>query len=149
MPGHDHIDAMLARMQPVNLDALALLCSPQEEEFLRRKLSPANYRRAARKRARLVWRYAAIVRSNTRVLREICEVVAVDQAGEQAHYRSLVETAVQLRLSVLKLQAQAMLQWMWPGSVAAIRPVMDAYQRLSGELQHLGKPATEVASRGA
>jgi len=140
--------ALAEAIRPIDVEAFRNLISPAEDEYLRRRLPPGQFRAVRRERLRAMAAYVQIVAANASVL------VRAGQAALAGSDPHIVETAHQLVNDALLLRrnaalalARIYLALLWPNSgIAAVR-VADRYERLSGAAMLLGRlqnPAVPV-----
>lgn len=99
-----------SQLVPVDLEAFENLMDPEEEHYLRKNLSPAEFRRVQRTRLRVSKMYVAALSQNARVLVAVGQSVrsnadpAVAATGQE-----IVQRAIRLRiwclLSLVRMNA--------------------------------------------
>ncbi len=106
----DALQTEAGQLTPIDLEAFENLTDPEEERYLRRNLSPAEFRRVQRSRLRAAKMYVAALSHNAGVL------AAVGQSARSSAHpaiaatgQEIVQRAIQLRiwclLSLLRMNA--------------------------------------------
>ncbi len=139
------------REQIVAVDAQAFrnLTSPEEEEFLRRNLSPAKFRVIRRKRLRAALGYVAAVASNAAVLAKMGESArhSADPVVAEAG-RKLVDDAIRLRISALQAEVKLCCGIVFPGAWFPVSGLPERYESMTRQGLYLGRlqyPARGIA----
>ena len=140
--------ALLRKIEPIDIEAFRNLVDPAENEYLRRRLSAAEFRKVQRERLRAAAAYIRVAGRNSAVL------VALGQAALSAADGATVEAARQLVDNALLLRRNATVALLrinialaWPHSALAAAPVLQGYEQLSGRAMLLGRlqnPAVPV-----
>ena len=140
--------ARVQRIEPIDIEAFRNLVDPTENEYLRRRLPAAEFRRVQRERLRAAAAYIRVSGRNAAVL------VAIGQAALSASDGATVEAARQLVDNALLLRRNASVALLriyvafaWPHSALAAAPVLHGYEQLSGRAMLLGRlqnPAVPV-----
>ncbi len=135
-------------IRPIDVEAFRNLINPAEDDYLRRRLPPTEFRSVRRARLRAVAAYVQVAGRNAAVLVRMGESALASgnpQFVESA--QRLVNDALLLRRNATVALARIYIALAWPNSgVAAVR-VVDRYERLSGSAMLLGRlqnPATPV-----
>ncbi len=140
---------LAGRIQPVDIRAFRNLTNPAEEDYLREKLAPADFRVVQRERLRAALAYISCAAGNAAVLVRVGEAArhspdpSIAAAGEQ-----LVETAIRLRIFAFQAMVKLRLGLLVPGARVSASGLVENYERVTrlvfqlGRLQHSG---TEVA----
>jgi len=135
-------------IRPIDIEAFRNLIDPAEDDYLRRRLQPSQFRRVRRERLRAMAAYVEIAGRNASVLVRIGEAarasgdVRVAGAAQQ-----LVNDALLLRRNATVALARIYLALAWPNSGFAAARVVDRYEQLSGAAMLLGRlqnPAVPV-----
>ena len=106
----DALHTYTGQLTPVDLEAFENLADPEEEQFLRNNLSPADFRRVQRTRLRAAKLYVAVLSRNAAVL------VSVGQSARSnadpniaATGQEIVQRAIRLKIwclvSLLRIDA--------------------------------------------
>ncbi len=82
--------ALARRIEPIDIEAFRNLVSPTEDEYLRRRLPPGEFRRVQRERLRAAAAYIRVAGRNAAVL------IAIGQPALAASDTATVEAARQL-----------------------------------------------------
>jgi len=134
-------DASLAgQIQPIDIEAFRNLVDPDENAFLRRRLSAEAFRAVQRERLYAMAAYVRTVGRNADVLIRISQSAlnssdprTVDAA------RQLVDQALLLRRNVIFALARIYAALAWPTSGLAAGSLLDSYERMSGSAMLLGR----------
>jgi hypothetical protein len=140
-------DASLA-ICPIDLEAFRNLINPAEDEYLRRRLPPPQFRMVRRERLRAMAVYVQVAAGNAAVLVRVGEMaLASGEPAVAAAAQQLVNHALLLRRNSTAALARIYLALAWPYSEFAAVRVVDHYERLSGSAMLLGRlqnPAVAV-----
>jgi hypothetical protein len=139
---------LAATIRPIDIEAFRNLINPAEDDYLRRRLPPAQFRMVRRERLRAMAAYVHIAGRNA---------VALVQVGESAldggdprlagAALQLVNDALLLRRNTTVARLRICLALAWPGSRFGAVRVVDRYERLSSAAMLLGRlqnPAVPV-----
>jgi hypothetical protein len=135
-------------IRPIDIHAFRNLIDPAEDDYLRRRLPPAQFRLVRRERLRAMAAYAQVAGRNAAVLVRIGEAALASgdvRIAEAAH--QLVNDAVLLRRNTTVALARIYLALAWPNSRFAAVRVVDRYEQVSGTAMLLGRlqnPAVAV-----
>jgi hypothetical protein len=138
----------LAATCPLDVEAFRNLVNPAEDQYLRRRLPPAQFRMVRRERLRAMAVYVHVAGRNATLLMQAGEAALAGgdprlaQAAQQ-----LVNDALLLRRNATVALARIYLALAWPNSEFAAVRVADRYERLSGTAMLLGRlqnPAVPV-----
>jgi hypothetical protein len=127
-------------IRPIDIEAFRNLIDPAEDDYLRRRLQPSQFRRVRRERLRAMAAYVEIAGRNASVLVRVGEAalatgdVRVADAAQQ-----LVNDALLLRRNATVALARIYLALVWPNSGFAAVRVVDRYEQLSGAAMLLGR----------
>jgi hypothetical protein len=137
-----------AAIRPIDVEAFRNLINPAEEEYLRRRLPPAQYRVVRRERLRAMAAYVQVAASNAAVLVRVGEVaLASGDSRITLAAQEVVNDALLLRRNTTVALARIYLALAWPNSGFAAVRVIDRYEQLSGAAMLLGRlqnPAVPV-----
>ena len=132
--------ALARRIEPIDIEAFRNLVDPMENEYLRRRLPGAEFRRVQRERLRAAGAYIRVAGKNAAVL------IAIGQAALSSTDGATVEAARQLVDNALLLRRNASFALLriyvalaWPHSAFAAAPVLHGYEQLSGRAMLLGR----------
>jgi hypothetical protein len=135
-------------IRPIDIDAFRNLINPIEDEYLRRRLPPSQFRMVRRERLRAMAAYVEAAASNATVLVRVGEkALATGDARIAEAAQQLVNDALLLRRNTTVALARIYLALAWPNSEFAAVRVVDRYERLSGTAMLLGRlqnPAVPV-----
>lgn len=118
---------------PVNLTALLNLMDQRQKDFLRRNLSPAEFRSIARERNRVALGYARRISHNTAVLTrwaESARISAPDNATAEAA-AELATLGVRTRFYVIAVILSLYADYMFPDLVE-LKELVARYEILTG-----------------
>jgi hypothetical protein len=127
-------------IRPIDVQAFRNLANPLEDEYLRRRLAPAQFRLVRRERLRAMAAYVRVVGANAAVLVRVGEAALADgdlhlvQAAQQ-----LVNDALLLRRNASLALARIYFALAWPYSNFAAVRVADRYEQASGSAMLLGR----------
>jgi len=140
--------ALVRKIEPIDIEAFRNLVDPTENEYLRRRLPAAEFRRVQRERLRAAAAYIRVAGRNAAVL------VAIGQGALGATDGATVEAARQLVDNALLLRRNASVALFgiyvaiaWPNTAVVAAPVLHGYEQLNGRAMLLGRlqnPAVPV-----
>jgi hypothetical protein len=126
-------------IRAVDVEAFRNLVDPDEENFLRTNLAPAEFRRIQRERLRAAVQYVSCAAQNAAVLLRLADAGrrSSDAATAEAAQK-LVDNAIRLRLYALHAIPRLYLGMVVPG--ARISPVLIAerYEQMTRQVVLLG-----------
>jgi len=140
--------ALAVKIRPIDVEAFRNLIDPAEDEYLRHRLPPGQFRSVRRARLRAIAAYVQVALSNASILVRVGESALAGgnpQLAESAH--RLVNDALLLRRNATIALARILLAVAWPNSGLAAVRVVDRYERLSSSAMLLGRlqnPAVAV-----
>ena len=140
--------SLAGAIQPLDLEAFRNLTDAAEDEYLRRRLRPADFRSVRRERLRATAAYVQVAGRNATVLVRIGQSAlgANDsEIAEAAH--QLVEQALLMRRNATFALVKIYVALAWPNSGFAAKRIVVSYQQLSGSAMLLGRlqnPAVPV-----
>ena len=136
------------QLQPIDLEAFRNLVNPAEDEYLRRRLPPSEFRTVRRERLRAVAAYVQASGRNAAALINIGQAaLAANDAHTAEAARQLVNDALLLRRNATFALLKIYLVLAWPHSVLSAAPVLRGYEQMNGSAMLLGRlqnPATPV-----
>jgi hypothetical protein len=127
------LEDLVGRTRPVDLEAFRNLIDPAEEEFLRAKLPPRDFRAVQRERLRAAVDYVQSASHNAAILLRLGEAAArsadpsVAAAGQQ-----MIDRAIRLRLYALLSTVKLYIGVALPGARLSTGRLVESYQQLSG-----------------
>ncbi len=140
--------SLAGRIQPIDIEAFRNLIDPAEDEYLRRRLSGAEFRAVQRKRLRAMAAYISTASQNAGVLVLIGQhALAASDAHTAEAARQLVDNALLLRRNATFALLRIYIALAWPISGLAAGQVLTGYERVNGSAMLLGRlqsPATPV-----
>lgn len=128
------------RLQPVDVEAFRNLIDPAEEEFLRRRLPPADFRRIQRERLGAAKEYIAGAARNARILLQLAEPArhsADPEVAESA--QKLIDEATRLRLYAFQATARIYFVMLFPSRRTSPLRVAESYEQMSHRVVTLGR----------
>jgi hypothetical protein len=134
-------------IRPIDVEAFRNLINPAEDDYLRRRLPPTEFRTVRRARLRALAAYVQVAAINASVLVRVGESALASgnpQFTESAH--RLVNDALMLRRNTTLALARIYLALAWPNSGVAALRVVDRYERLSGSAMLLGRLQNPAAT---
>jgi hypothetical protein len=126
-------------MRAVDLDAFRNLVDPDEEEFLRSNLPPAEFRRIQRERLRAAVEYVSCAARNAGVLLRLADAGrrSPDPATAEAAEK-LVQNALRLRLYALQAIPKLYLGMALPGARISAVGIAERYEQMTRLVVLLG-----------
>jgi hypothetical protein len=132
--------SLAASIRPIDIEAFRNLINSAEDDYLRRRLPPAQFRMVRRERLRAMAAYVHVAANNASVLVRMGEAaLASDDARIAVAAHQLVNDALLLRRNATVALARIYLALAWPYSGFAAVRVVDRYERLSGAAMLLGR----------
>ena len=133
-------DGASSEIQPIDLDAFRNLADPAEDDYLQRRLAPADYRRVRRLRLQAMAAYVQIAAQNAVVLIHLGQsALSSSDAETAAAARDLINDALLLRRNATFAMFKIYVAWVWPNGGVAAGGVLDGYQHLNGSAMLLGR----------
>lgn len=140
--------SLAGSIQPLDLEAFRNLSDPREDEYLLRRLPPADFRRVQRQRLRAMAAYIQIAGRNATVLVRMGQQALAASDPETADAaRQLVNQALLLRRNATFALLKIYIAVAWPNSGFAANPILHRYEQLTGSAMLLGRlqnPAVPV-----
>ena len=137
-----------AQIQPIDVEAFRVLVDPAEDDYLRRRLSAAEFRVVRRERLRAMAAYIRIAGRNAAVLVRMAQgALTVGDADTAEAARRLVDNALLLRRNAAFALLRIYIALAWPNSGLAAVAVLHGYEQLNGSAMLLGRlqnPAAPV-----
>jgi hypothetical protein len=137
-----------AAIRPIDVQAFRNLINPAEDDYLRRRLPPGQFRVVRRERLRAMAAYVQVAASNAAVLVHVGQAALANgdpRVAGAAH--ELVNDALLLRRNATVAMVRIYVALAWPHSGFAADRVVDRYEQLSGTAMLLGRlqnPAVPV-----
>jgi hypothetical protein len=139
---------LAAQIQPIDIEAFRNLVDPAEDEYLRRRLPPAQYRSVQRERLRAAAVYIQIAGRNAAVLVRLGQsAFSSSDTSTAAAARQLVESALLLRRNCAFALIRIYIALAWPNGGATAELIPHGYEQLNGSAMLLGRlqnPAAPV-----
>jgi hypothetical protein len=135
-------------IQPIDVEAFRNLVNPAEDNYLRLRLPPPQFRQVRRQRLLAMAAYVKAAGRNADVLMRIGHAaLASPDARAVLAAQQLVSDAVLLRRNAALSLAKIYVALAWPNSGLVASRVADGYERLNGSAMLLGRlqnPAVAV-----
>jgi hypothetical protein len=131
----------------INVEAFRNLINPAEDEYLRRRLPAAQFRRVRRARLRAMAAYVQVAGNNAGVLVRMGEAALASgdpRVSEAA--RQLVDHALLLRRNTTLALARIYVALALPSSTFAAVRVVERYEQVSGSAMLLGRLQNPAAA---
>ena len=139
---------LVATIHPIDIEAFRNLINPAEDDYLRRRLPPSQFRVVRRERLRAMAAYVQVAASNATVLVRVGQgALASNDPRVLRVAQQVVNDALLLRRNTTVALARIYLAVAWPNSDFAAVRVVDRYEELSGAAMLLGRlqnPAVPV-----
>jgi len=140
--------ANLQEIQPIDIHAFRNLVDPAEDEYLRTRLAPVEFRRVQRERLRATAAYIQVAGRNAAVLAIIGQAaLSSGNAPTAVAARQLVNSALLLRRNASFALFRVYFGLAWPSSGHTASGVLRGYEQLNGCAMLLGRlqnPAVPV-----
>ena len=140
--------SLAGQIQPIDVEAFRVLVNPAEDDYLRRRLSAAEFRVVRRERLRAMAAYIRIAGRNAAVLVRMAQgALTVGDADTAEAARRLVDNALLLRRNAAFALLRIYIALAWPNSGLAAVAVLHGYEQLNGSAMLLGRlqnPAAPV-----
>lgn len=135
-------------IQPLDIEAFRNLTDTREDEYLRRRLPPGDFRAVRRQRLRAMAAYVQVAGKNAAVLIRIGQsALAANDPHTLEAAHQLVDQALLLRRNATFALLKIYLALAWPNSGFAASPILHGYEQLNGSAMLLGRlqnPAVPV-----
>ena len=132
--------ALVAQIQPIDIEAFRNLVDPAEDEYLRRRLSDSEFRGVRRERLRAMAAYIRAAGQNAAVLVRLGQsALAAGDAQTTEAARQLIEGAVLLRRNAAFALFRIYVALAWPTGGTSALPILHGYERLNGSAMLLGR----------
>jgi hypothetical protein len=126
-------------LQTVDVEAFRNLIDPDEEQYLRDHLRPADFRRIQRERLQAAVEYISCAAQNAAVLVRLGEAARRHpDPATAAAAETLVKNAVQLRLYALQAIPRLYVAMVLPGRRVAPLRVAESYELVTRQVVLLG-----------
>jgi hypothetical protein len=131
---------LVATIRPIDVEAFRNLINPAEDDYLRRRLPPPQFRVVRRERLRAMAAYVQVAASNATVLVRVGQgALASDDPRVLRAAQQVVNDALLLRRNSTVALARIYLALAWPSFDFAAARVVDRYEQLSGAAMLLGR----------
>jgi hypothetical protein len=140
--------SLVGSIQPLDMEAFRNLIDPREDEYLHRRLPPADFRRVQRERLRAMATYIQVAGRNATILVRIGQsALAASDPQTADAARQLIDQALLLRRNATFALLKIYVAMAWPNSGFTANPILHGYEQLSGFAMLLGRlqnPAAPV-----
>ena len=140
--------SLAQQIQPLDVEAFRNLVDPAEDDYLRRRLSAAEFRLVRRERLRAMAAYIRIAGKNAAVLVRMGQgALTAGDADTAEAARRVVDNALLLRRNATFVLLRIYIALAWPTSGMAAVPILHGYEQLNGSAMLLGRlqnPAAPV-----
>jgi hypothetical protein len=128
------------QIQPIDIEAFRNLVDPAEDDYLRRRLPPSEFRTVRRKRLLAMAAYVQVSAKNAAVLIRVAQnaLTAGDTDTAEAA-RRLVNDALLLRRNATFALLKIYVVLAWPSSGTQAAPVLHGYEQMNGSAMLLGR----------
>ena len=131
---------LFATIRPIDIEAFRNLINPAEDDYLRRRLPPPQFRVVRRERLRAMAAYVQVAARNAAVLVSVGEgALASGDPRVLRAAQQVVSDALLLRRNTTLALARIYLAIAWPSSGFAAVRVVARYEQLSGAAMLLGR----------
>ena len=128
------------QIQAIDVEAFRNLVDPAEDEYLRRRLGPSEFRSVRRKRLRATAAYIQVAKRNAALLALIGqEALASGDPTTIEAAQQLVDSAMLLRTNASVALFRICVALAWPRSGQTASGVLHGYEQLSGRAMLLGR----------
>ena len=129
----------IQQLRSVDLRAFRNLMDPEEEEYLRRRLLPADFRRIQRERLCAAVEYVRCAAFNAGVLMHFAEAArrSPDPAAARAAAK-LIDNAIRLRSYAFQVIPRLYLAMVFPGRRISSARVAESYEQMTRQVVLLG-----------
>ena len=138
-----------SHLRAVDVEAFRNLMDPSEEEFLRSRLEPHEFRKLERERLRAAIEYLSAAAENAAILLRLGEAARRGpDAATAAAADKLIDDAIRLRLYAFQALPRLYLAMILPGMPISPARVADSYERMTRQVILLGlqHPPSGVSS---
>jgi len=126
-------------LSPVDVEAFRNLIDPAEEEFLRSRLQPRDFRRIQRERLRAAVEYIAGAARNAAILLRLAEAARHSPDPAVVHSaQKLTDEATRLRLYAFQAIPRLYLAMLFPTRRTAPLRVAESYEQMTQQVISLG-----------
>jgi hypothetical protein len=132
------LDDWEAKKYEVDLEAFRILLDPAEEQYLRRKLPPAEFRHFQKQRLALALRSLDLVGKNAAMLLKLGQLARESANPALAkEAEDLIYGALRLRVNLLHVQPYLWLKWIFPGWTLSVPAFAMPYEELLSYLSRV------------
>jgi hypothetical protein len=133
------LDNPAEHIHAVDVEAFRNLVDPDEEDFLRTNLAPAEFRRIQRERLRAAVEYVSCAAQNAAVLLRLADAGrrSSDAATAEAAQK-LVDNAIRLRLYALHAIPRLYIGMVLPGARISPVRIAERYEQMTRQVVLLG-----------
>jgi len=141
------VEELSSRIRPVDIQAFRTLVDPGEAQFLRMRLSHAEFRKIQRERVRAAVEYIWCAAQNAAILVRIGEAArrsgdpSIAEAGEK-----LVYSGIRLRILSAQALVKLYIEMILPGTRISAAELVEVYERMTRQVFVLGRLQRATAS---
>jgi hypothetical protein len=133
-------DSLARQIKPIDVEAFRNLANPAEDEFLRQRLPPGEFRRVQRVRLHAMSAYVRTAGRNATVLIQIGQQAVTSSHEPTAEAaRHLVNQALLLRRNAAFALVKIHIALAWPTAELTPAPILHAYEELNGSVMLLSR----------
>jgi len=126
-------------IRSVDVDAFRNLIDPDEEEFLRTSLQPAEFRKIQRERLRAAAEYVSSAATNAAILLRLAEAARRGSNPATAEAAGkLIDDAIRLRFFAFHALARLYLGMVLPGTRVSSVRIAESYEQMTRRVVMLG-----------
>ena len=126
-------------IRSVDIQAFRNLIDPAEEEFLRRNLLPAEFRKIRRERLLAAVEYISGAAQNAAILLRVGEAArSSPEPAVAEEAQKLMDSAIRLRLYAFQTISRLYLGIIFPAWTISSQPVAESYEQVTRQVVRLG-----------
>ncbi len=134
------VSELTQQIMPVDLEAFRNLTEPSEEEFLRTRLCPAQFKAIQRERLRASIDYLGGVSHNAGILLQLGQLAGRNPDDRIAEAgRRLTDDALRTRLYSMMAICKLGVRYVFPDAALQPGAVIDRYEQVTEEAVRLGR----------
>jgi hypothetical protein len=139
----DALQSETGQLTPIDLEAFENLTDPEEEQFLRKNLSPAEFRRVQRTRLRAAKMYVASLSQNAAVL------VAVGQSARSSADPEIAAAGQEISQRAIRLKIWCFLSQLRMDAAFAFPSHLSPSTKIASQYMLVTYMAANLSSRAA
>lgn len=142
------LSTVCAGIQPLDIDAFRNLIDPREDEYLRTRVSPRDFRHVQRKRLRAAAAYIQVAGKNAAFLVRIGQIaLASPEPDKVKAAQRLIDEALLLRRNAMVALVRIRIASVWPSGQVQGGAILERYRSVDRSamlLARLQNPAATV-----